>query len=146
MSAAFALSPSPRPSQQPAAIASKNTSRLAAIRAEVRSRNRNIGLPIRLTTVQNYLSVSGALVSAVGVGLSAEALEALDSFSPFSNSDLAEPRFFANFGMAAPPKRRTPTTTTTITPSIPNISPKNTAFSFDVLGKRVAPPTSRSEE
>ncbi len=85
----------------------------------------------------NQLSESGALVSDVDAGLSLEVSEDLASFKPFSNSDLAEPRFLANFGMAEPPKTRTATTMTTIKRSGPNISPKNTAFSFDVLSSRV---------
>src|SRR5665213_1084211 len=102
---------------------------------------------------QNYLSVSGALASTGVVGLSAVASVVLASFSPFSNSDLAEPRFLANFGIAEPPKKRTATTMTTIKRSGPKISPKNTAFSFDVLSPRVvrraslregAPPVSYS--
>ena len=79
------------------------------------------------------------MVSVVDAGLSAEASVVFASFSPFSNSDLAEPRFLASFGMAEPPKTRTATTMTTIKRSGPKISPKNTAFSFDVLSSRVVP-------
>ena len=47
---------------------------------------------------------------------------ALDSFSPFSNSPLADPRFRASFGMAEPPKSTAKTTMSTITPYTPKIS------------------------
>lgn len=58
--------------------------------------------------------------------------DAFPSFKPFSNSLFAEPKFFANLGIAAPPKMSTATTMTTIKRSGPKISPKNTVFSFDV--------------
>src|SRR5580692_8371413 len=48
-----------------------------------------------------------------------------DAFRPFSNSVFADPRFFANLGIAAPPNRRTASTMITINRSGPNISPTN---------------------
>jgi len=96
--------------------------------------------------LQEYGNDEGLLVGIGGLGLGrrlrlvGRGVVVLGFLSPFSNSDLAEPRFLASFGMAEPPKTRTATTMTTIKRSGPKISPKNTAFSFDVLDSRVVRP------
>ena len=54
-------------------------------------------------STEHYLSDSGAFVSLSSVACVVP--EFLPSFRPFSNSVFALPRFRANFGIAAPPKR-----------------------------------------
>jgi predicted branched-subunit amino acid permease len=81
-----------------------------------------------------YFSVSVVVVSDDFAVVPSVILAVL---SPFSNSVLAEPKLRANFGIAAPPNISTATTMTTINRSGPKISPKNTAFSFDVRNATV---------